>query len=60
MIDTLRRFIAEQTGATAIEYTLIAILTGVIAIGGLSLFGATVTDKFFMVRDSVEAASAGP
>lgn len=58
MTQRTRRFLRDELGATAIEYTLIACLTAVIAIGGLSIFGRTVTDKFFMVRDSVTSASS--
>ena len=57
MTPLVRRLLRDELGGTAIEYTLIAILTGIVAIGGLSIFGAQVTGKFTIVQNSVQAAT---
>lgn len=58
MTHLARRLLRDERGATAIEYTLIAILTGIVAIGGLSIFGSAITGKFFLVQVSVQAATS--
>lgn len=38
-IETVKRFLADESGATAIEYGLIAALMAVACIGGMSALG---------------------
>ena len=48
----LKKFIADQSGATAIEYGLIAALIAVVIITGLTTVGTNLNTKF----DSVATA----
>ena len=56
MRNLLIQLVADESGATAIEYGLIAALTTVMALGAFGLFGAAVTGKFIYVEESMEAA----
>ncbi len=42
----LARFAREQSGATAIEYAMIAVLVSIIGIGALAVIGPAVMDMF--------------
>ena len=46
MKKLLARFVADQTGATAIEYGLIAGLIAVVIIASVSLIGTRLSTKF--------------
>ena len=46
MIRSLRAFLANQDGATAIEYALIASLIAVFIIGALSALGTNLSSEF--------------
>ena len=43
----LRAFISDQSGATAIEYALIAALISVVIVGALTGVGSSLNDNFF-------------
>jgi pilus assembly protein Flp/PilA len=62
MIKTIRSFIADESGATAIEYGLIAALVSVAAIAALTALGSALEDIFLRVSTELEdaAASAQP
>ena len=49
---TLRRFIAADDGATAIEYGLIVALIGVAIITAAMAFGDSVLAMFGFIRDT--------
>lgn len=49
----LRRFARDRSGATAIEYGLIAALICVAAIGGMQNFGGSLTNMWDKVADNV-------
>jgi pilus assembly protein Flp/PilA len=51
------RFLADESGATAIEYGLIAALIAVVIIVALTALGANISAKFQTIADSVAAAS---
>ena len=55
----MKSFVADESGATAIEYGLIAALiaVGIIAAGGL--LGNTLSDQFNNIANEVETAGAG-
>lgn len=53
----LRRLIADQTGATAIEYGLIAALIAVAAIGGMSALGGGSNGMWSRLSNHVEDAA---
>jgi pilus assembly protein Flp/PilA len=46
MIRTLRAFLSNRDGATAIEYALIASLIAVFIIGALSALGTNLSSEF--------------
>jgi pilus assembly protein Flp/PilA len=46
MKSLFRRFVKDQSGATAIEYSLIAALVAVASIGALQLLGTNLNTKF--------------
>jgi len=52
-MNTLMRFINDETGATAIEYGLIAALISVAAIAALGTLGKTLSSVFTNVNASM-------
>ena len=54
---TLRRLLADQGGATAIEYGLIAALIAVAAIGGISALGGGAGGMWTDLMGEVENAA---
>ncbi len=46
MIEVVRRFRRDESGATAIEYGMIAALIAVVIIGALKLVGSRLSSKF--------------
>ena len=59
MLATLTRFLTDDSGATAIEYGLIAALVSVAAIGALTALGTNLSNLFNTVSSSVTSASSG-
>ncbi len=59
MITTLARFVKDESGATAIEYGLIAALVSVAAIGALTALGGSLSNLFTTVSSAVSTASSG-
>ena len=58
---TLLRFVRDRSGATVIEYGLIAALLATAIIGGATALGGATNDSFNRVSDGVwEAAGPGP
>ncbi len=53
----LVKFIREETGATAIEYGLIAALIAVAIIVALTAVGTSLSDLFTGVADTIDAAA---
>jgi pilus assembly protein Flp/PilA len=49
MKSFINRFLADQNGATAIEYGLIAALIGVVIVTGVSAVGTNLNSKFSTV-----------
>ena len=52
----LTRFIQDESGATAIEYGLIAALIAVVIIGALTLLGDAISAKFETIASKVSSA----
>ncbi len=50
------KFLKDQSGATAIEYGLIAALVSVAAIGALGAMGGSLTQMFTTVSDELKKA----
>ena len=53
MKNLVSRFIRDESGATAIEYGLIAALIAVVIIGVLTTIGTGLNAKFQQVSDSL-------
>jgi pilus assembly protein Flp/PilA len=56
-MSTMRKFFKDESGATAIEYGLIAALVSVAIIAMLSLLGNNLNSTFKAVADNLEAAA---
>ena len=59
MLKTIRNFIDDESGATAIEYGLIAALVSVAAIAALSALGTSLREIFQVVSTELGEAAAG-
>lgn len=59
-MNLLKKFAADESGATAIEYGLIAALIAVVVIGAVSLIGPQLKETFCSVANGLNGgASAG-
>jgi pilus assembly protein Flp/PilA len=54
MLVSLRRFLKNEDGATAIEYGLIAALIGVVIITGATTLGSKLNSTFAAVAASLK------
>ena len=57
MFRTVRKFVKNEKGATAIEYGLIAALVSVAAIGALTAVGGSLKDIFGVVSTNLTNAA---
>lgn len=55
---TLLRFIRDRSGATVIEYGLIAALLGAAIVAGATTLGSATNDSYTRVSDGVWGATA--
>ena len=53
MHNLVNRFVKDESGATAIEYGLIAALVSVAIIGALNALGPTLSDTFDGITTSL-------
>ncbi|WP_449396812.1 Flp family type IVb pilin [Devosia riboflavina] len=58
-MNIFARFAQDESGATAIEYGLIAALISVVIIGAVGLLGGTLTDVFTRIDDDLTGALEG-
>ena len=58
-IDILKKIRNDESGATAIEYGLIAALVSVAAIGALTAMGNSLNQMFTTVSTALSAAVGG-
>ena len=56
MLKLIKRFIADESGATAIEYGLIAALVSVAAITALTAMGSSLQTIFTNVSTTLQGA----
>jgi pilus assembly protein Flp/PilA len=56
-IDMLAKLLKDESGATAIEYSLIAALVAVSAIGGMRLLGTSLNSMFSTVGTTLQSAA---
>ena len=59
MFKVIRTFAKDESGATAIEYGLIAALVSVAAIGALTAMGNSLSTMFNTVSSALSSASGG-
>ncbi len=59
MSNEFKAFCNDESGATAIEYGLIAALVSVAAIGALTTMGTTLQTMFGSISDAMSAAVNG-
>ncbi len=59
MFTLISRFVKEDSGATAIEYGLIAALVSVAAIGALTAMGQSLNTMFGTVSSALNTAVSG-
>jgi len=57
MKNIFARFMKDESGATAIEYGLIAALIAVAIIGGATAIGNNLRDKFGEIGGALEGAT---
>jgi len=58
MTQFIARFARNESGATAVEYGLIAALIGVVIIAGAGALGTALNSKFQNIGDTVSSAGA--
>lgn len=56
MKNLVKRFVRDESGATAIEYGLIAALIAVVIIGALQAVGSGLTSKFGQISSALGVA----
>jgi pilus assembly protein Flp/PilA len=57
-LQTMKQFHRDRRGVTAIEYSLIAALIGLVIIVGATTIGTTLNTTFASISTSLTAASA--
>ena len=60
MSKFMTRFLKDESGATAIEYGLIAALIAVVLVTTLQAVGTSLQDTFTKISDKLEEANTGP
>jgi pilus assembly protein Flp/PilA len=58
MVSVIKRFVQDESGATAIEYGLIAALVSVAAIIALQSLGSSLNSMFTRVSSTLQTAVA--
>ncbi|MDH6230973.1 pilus assembly protein Flp/PilA [Mesorhizobium soli] len=56
MANIFARFAKDESGATAIEYGLIAALIAVVIIAGAGMVGKSLNNKFTAISTAVDGA----
>ena len=59
MTNVFKRFVKDESGATAIEYGLIAALIAVAAITAMATVGTELIAKFTTISDTLKNAGTG-
>jgi pilus assembly protein Flp/PilA len=58
MLTQLKRFAADQSGVTGIEYALIAMLVSIAIIASVTALGSSLNSIFDMVTSEVNSATS--
>jgi pilus assembly protein Flp/PilA len=56
-MNTLAHFVADESGATAIEYGLIAALIAVAIIAAATMLGSSLSNLFFSISGKLNNAA---
>ena len=59
MTKFISKFVQDESGATAIEYGLIAALIAVVIISAVTTLGTTISSKFQAVTDGMNGKTTG-
>ena len=59
MISLFKNICIDESGATAIEYALIAALVSIAAIAAMTTMGSSVTNLFLSVSNDLSEAAGG-
>ena len=54
-MSSLKRFLRDESGATAVEYGLLTALVSVVIMGAVNAVGASLSDTFTTVNDTLAA-----
>ena len=57
---TFKRFLNDESGATAIEYGLIAALVSIAAMVALNMLGDSLDNKFREINDALNGSLTSP
>jgi len=57
MLSLIKSLVRDESGATAIEYGLIAALVAIAAMGGMRLLGTSLNSIFSSVGTTLQSAS---
>jgi pilus assembly protein Flp/PilA len=57
-MSLMKRFLKNESGATAVEYGLICALIGVVIIAGATLLGTNLNAKFTSIASTVQTAGS--
>ncbi len=57
-MNTVQNFLTDESGATAIEYGLIAALVSIAAIGAMGALGNSLGDLFNTVASELDTANS--
>lgn len=60
MVDSIKNFIADEEGVTAIEYGLLAALIAVVIIGGATAVGTNLNAMFNYIAGLLPSGPAAP
>jgi len=58
MLTQLKQFAADQSGATGIEYALIAMLVAIAIVASVTALGSSLKSIFDMVTSEVNSAAS--
>ncbi len=56
-MSTIKRFVKEESGATAVEYGLLVALIAVVIITAVTTLGTNLSAKFNTVASQISSAS---
>jgi pilus assembly protein Flp/PilA len=57
IVKTIKAFLKDETGASAVEYGLLVALIAVVIIGAVTLLGTTISNMFTSVSGAISTAS---